>query len=126
MSSPNNLPESAPRAFRQWLPHTLLWVDRILYGGLAIAASIPIAIAVAIVVVFVHEAWLFFHVVPLRSFLTDTHWAPLFQGRASGIVVIATATLMISAIALVTAIPFGLLAAIYLAEYASPMVRRIL
>jgi phosphate transport system permease protein len=68
----------------------------------------------------------FFREVPAREFFFGTNWAP---GRGSltsyGVLPIVTGTLNIVLIALLVAIPVGLLAAIFLSEYAHPRVRRV-
>jgi phosphate transport system permease protein len=99
-------------------------LERLMAVLLALAGSVPIGVIGVILAVFVHQSWLFFHEVPLGRFLTDTRWSPLFSTQQFGIGVLLTATLMISAIALVVAIPVGLFSAIYLSEYASPLLRQ--
>src|SRR5215218_3467633 len=56
-----------------------------------------------------------------------TKWTPLFKGQESyGVLPLVSATLAISFFAMLVAIPFGLMAAIYLSEYASSRVRSFL
>jgi len=57
------------------------------------------------------------------EFLTSTTWAP---PNEFGVWPLVSATLLITAIAMLVAVPLGLGAAIYLSEYASPQVRSIL
>lgn len=71
----------------------------------------------------VFEAIEFFKEVPLSRFLTDREWTPLFTNPQYGIFVLISATLLTSVVALLVAIPLGLMAAIYLSEYASPSSR---
>ena len=104
----------------------LLMRERIIEVGLAIAAAIPVLISLAILGVFLYESAFFFREVSLWQFLTDTQWTPLFASQKFGIFVLASATLSIAIIATLVAIPLGLLAAIYLAEYAPQNARRIL
>ncbi|MEA5465937.1 phosphate ABC transporter permease subunit PstC [Leptothoe sp. PORK10 BA2] len=59
-------------------------------------------------------------------FLTAGRWTPLFASKQFGVFVLISATLMITFIAILVALPLGLLAAICLSEYASPKLRRIL
>ncbi|MCT7958568.1 phosphate ABC transporter permease PstA [Laspinema palackyanum] len=101
----------------------LTWVERCLQLTLALIAGIPISISVAIAAVFLYETVLFFQTVPLWNFLSDTRWTPLFPSQNFGILVLASATLMVTGIASLFAIPIGLLIAIYLAEYASDRLR---
>lgn len=51
---------------------------------------------------------------------------PLFNPPKFGVLPLVTATVEISLIAMVISLPIGLLAAIYLSEYARPSVRRVL
>ena len=71
------------------------------------------------------EAWLFFRLpeVNLLEFLTGTTWQPHIQ--EFGILPLATATLVTTAIAMVIAIPLGLTVAIFLSEYAPRNVREL-
>ena len=96
--------------------------------GFAILGSIPILITLSIIVIFLLETLLFFQEVPLIQFLTDTEWTAWFSGPNAqyGIFVLASATFMVSAIAIITAIILGVLGAVYIAEYASPTFRRFL
>jgi len=62
--------------------------------------------------------------VTLGEFLTSTKWLP--QLGEFGVLPLLNATLMISAVAMLVAIPLGLSAAIYLSEYATPRARAVL
>jgi phosphate transport system permease protein len=80
----------------------------------------------------VFEAMRFFEVVPLTELLFGLRWSPQMAIRADqvgssgafGAVPLFTGTLLISSIAMAVAVPIGLLAAIFLAEYARPRVRQ--
>ncbi len=54
----------------------------------------------------------------VREFFTDTTWSPLFSTKRFGVLPLLAGTLLTSAIALAVAVPLGLLAAIYLSEFA--------
>jgi phosphate transport system permease protein len=81
----------------------------------------------------VFESVLFFQKVPVTDFLFGLRWSPQMAIRADqvgssgafGAVPLFTGTLLISFIAMVVAVPIGLMSAIYLAEYASPRVRTV-
>jgi phosphate transport system permease protein len=62
--------------------------------------------------------------VPVLEFVTGTVWTPLFANPQFGVLPLVTGTLLVSAIAMVVALPFGLVSAIYLSEYAPAAVRR--
>ncbi|MDP8923533.1 MAG: phosphate ABC transporter permease subunit PstC [Chloroflexota bacterium] len=91
-----------------------------------LAAFVSIFTTAGIIGVLVFETYEFFQEVPLWRFLTETQWTPLFTEKHFGIVVLLSATVLTSVGAMVVALPLGLLAAIYLSEYASPNVRRVI
>lgn len=89
-------------------------------------AAVSVLTTLGIISTLVFQALEFLQEVPLSQFLTDTQWTPLFATKQFGIFVLISATIMISVISILVALPLGLLAAICLSEYASPNVRRIL
>jgi phosphate transport system permease protein len=70
----------------------------------------------------------FFRAVPLGDFFFDTDWAPLAGGEQQGfgVVPLIWSTLYLTLIGMAVAVPLGLGVGIYLAEYASRRVRRVL
>ncbi len=89
-------------------------------------AAISIVTTIGIVLTLVFETAAFFQEVSLAQFLTETRWTPLFASKQFGIMVLVSATIMISFISILVALPLGLLAAVCLSEYAQPNVRRVL
>jgi phosphate transport system permease protein len=89
-------------------------------------AAISIVTTLGIIATLIFETIEFFLQVPIWNFLTDTRWTPLFASKQFGIFVLISATVMISVIAILVALPLGLLAAVCLSEYAKPGVRKIL
>ncbi len=89
-------------------------------------AAISIVTTLGIVGTLVFEAIAFLQEIPLSQFLTDAKWTPLFASKEFGIFVLVSATIMISVISVLVALPLGLLSAICLSEYATPKVRRVL
>lgn len=87
---------------------------------------VSILTTAAIVAVLLFETLEFFSEVSLLEFFGDTQWTPLFAEKHFGIWPLISGTLLTSAIAIAVALPFGLLAAVYLAEFARPNVRRVL
>lgn len=70
------------------------------------------------------EAAHFFRLYPARDFFLSTEWTPRFGGgSALGLWPLVWGTLYVSLIALIVAVPVGLMSAIYLSEYASPRLR---
>jgi phosphate transport system permease protein len=92
----------------------------------ALFALVSVATTLGIVLTLIFETLDFFKKVPLFRFLTETEWTPLFANAKFGIGVLVSATLLTTTIAVLVALPTGLLAAICLSEYAPPRVRRIL
>ena len=100
--------------------------ERLIVLLLILAAALPILAVGAIVYIFAHQSWLFFQDVSFWHFLTDTQWTPRFSSRKFGIFVIISATLLVSIIAMIVAVPIGLLSAIYLSECAPTPVRSVI
>jgi phosphate transport system permease protein len=94
---------------------------------LAAAAVLSVLTTFAIVLVLFREAVEFFKDVPVADYLFGTEWNPLAGGASQsfGVLPLLWSTLYLTAIALLVAVPLGLGVAVYLAEYASPRVRRI-
>ena len=91
------------------------------------AAILSVLVTVGIVVSLLLPALSFFREVSLGEFLFGTRWTPRFTGQESyGVLPLVTGTLWTTVIALLIAVPFGLGAAIYLAEYAPDRVRKVL
>jgi len=100
--------------------------ERLIEFALAACSAVSIVVTVGIVLVLMFEALAFFREVSLAEFFGDTEWTPLFRDNQHfGIWPLVMGTLVTSAIAMAVALPFGLLAAIYLSEYAAPRTRRM-
>lgn len=92
---------------------------------LLMCALSSIFITFAIVYTLIVEAVPFFKVVDLKEFLTETQWTPLFESPKYGIAPLVAGTLMTTVIALLIAIPFGMITSVYLSEFATVRVREI-
>lgn len=93
---------------------------------LGLASALSVVITVGIVFALLLPALDFFREVNVWDFLSGTRWAPTFSNPDFGVLPLITGTLWTTAIALLVAVPVGLGAAIYLAEYAAPGVRKVL
>jgi phosphate transport system permease protein len=93
---------------------------------LGACAVLSVGTTIAIVFALLQPTIEFFGDVSIVEFFTSTTWAPLFADPEFGVLPLATATLLITGIALALAVPVGLLSAIYLSEYARPRVRNVL
>lgn len=87
---------------------------------------LSILTTVGIVAVLLGETAGFFREVSFSQFFGDTQWTPLFADKHFGIWPLLSGTLLTTVIAISTAIPLGLLAAIYLSEFAPEKLRRII
>lgn len=99
--------------------------ERAIECVLLAAASVAVFTTLAILYILVTETVQFFQHVPIRSFLTDTQWTPLFDDAHFGILVLLSGTLSSSIVALLVAIPLGTVIAIYLSEFAGHKTREI-
>jgi phosphate transport system permease protein len=95
-------------------------------GALFAAALLSVATTLAIIGSLVVETVAFFGDVRWSDFLFGTKWTPLLRGeqQSFGVLPLVWGTVYLSLIALAVAVPLGLLAAIYLAEYAPARVRK--
>ncbi len=109
------------------------FVERSVMFFLIASSSIAILTTVGIVFSVLFESIRFFEEVSWKEFLTGLKWSPQTAIRADqvgssgafGAIPLFTGTLLISFIAMLVAVPLGLMSAIYLAEYARPNVRAI-
>ena len=108
-------------------------VERIVLGFLMASSTIAILTTIGIVLSVLFESIRFFQAVPVTEFIFGTEWSPQMAIRADqvgasgafGAIPLFVGTLLISFIAMVVAVPVGLMSAIYLAEYARPNVRAV-
>lgn len=99
--------------------------ERLIEAILFFAAFVSVATTLAIVATLIYESIPFFQHVPLKDFLTDTQWTPLFDDAHYGIAPLVAGTLVTTGVALLVAIPLGTIIAIYLSEFASYKVREV-
>jgi phosphate transport system permease protein len=106
------------------------WVERSVMLLLLFASLVAILTTFGIVASLVYETGLFFNKVSPIDFLFGTHWSPGAAvgddiGKSFGAVPLFWGTIFIGAIiAMIVAIPLGLMSAIYLTQYASPKARQ--
>jgi phosphate transport system permease protein len=98
--------------------------ERVLEAGLLGCALISVGTTLGIVVVLALETREFFRVVSLWQLLGDSEWTPLFAEKHFGIWPLVAGTFLTTAIAMLVALPLGLLAAIYLSEFSPARLRR--
>jgi phosphate transport system permease protein len=108
-------------------------VERVFEVLLFLCSLVAVLTTLGIILSVVFEASRFFNIVPITEFLFGTRWSPQMAIRADqvgssgafGAVPLFAGTLLISAIAMLVAVPVGLFSAIFLAEYAPANLRRV-
>jgi phosphate transport system permease protein len=103
--------------------------ERVVMFVLLLASLVAILTTIGIVVSLLYETGLFFSQISPIDFLTGLHWAPkdAAVGEDFGAVPLFWGTIYIGAIiAMIIAIPLGLMSAVYLTQYAKPNTRKIL
>jgi phosphate transport system permease protein len=113
----------APRQPRRWVRR---WGEALIEHGLLGCALISVVTTAAILFILARQTGEFFSEVSIGQFLFDSQWTPLFADKHFGIWPLLAGTFLTSSIAIGVALPFGLLAAVYLGEFASPRVRAVL
>ncbi len=106
-------------------------VEVVVRWTMILCASIAVLTTAGIVMSVLFESIRFFDAVPASDFLFGTKWSPQTSIRADqvgssgtfGAIPLFVGTLLISFIALLIAVPLGLMSAIYLSEYASSKFR---
>ena len=92
--------------------------------ALFVCALLSVGTTIGIIVVLAVETLAFFREVSIAEFLFGTEWTPLFATPRFGVLPLVMGTVLVSVIAMLVALPMGLLSAVYLSEYADPRVRR--
>lgn len=92
---------------------------------LFLLASLSILTTIGIIYTLLSETIEFFKRVPFTDFFTGTVLKPLSETPQFGILPLVTGTIASSLIAMLVAVPIGLMSAIYLSEYASDRVRKV-
>ena len=99
-------------------------VERMIPSILFVITSLSVLTTIGIVITLLSETFEFFKRVPIREFLTTTTLKPLSENPQFGVLPLIAGTFWSSLIAMLVAIPIGLMTAIYLSEYASQRVRK--
>ncbi len=106
-------------------------VESVIKGLLILCSGVAILTTLGIVLSVLFEAIRFFKIIPLQDFLFGLSWSPQMAIRADqagssgafGAIPVFAGTFMIATIAMMVAIPIGLLSAIYLSEFANKKFR---
>lgn len=109
------------------------WVETVIRYLLLACSMVAIITTLGIVLSVLFESIQFFKAVSVWDFMFGTTWSPQTAIRADqvgssgafGAVPLFVGTMLISAIAMLIAVPVGLMSAIYLSEYASKRFRSV-
>jgi phosphate transport system permease protein len=99
--------------------------ERAIEWGLFSCALLSVGTTVGIIAVLAVETAAFLREVPIAEFLFGTEWTPLFVSQSFGVLPLVAGTVLVTLIAMLVALPMGVLSAIYLSEYADERVRRV-
>ncbi len=99
--------------------------EKIIHSFLFIVAFSSIIILLAISIFLIKEGVPIFKEVSVKDFVFGHYWYPTSDPPDFGIFPLIMASVDVTALATIIAVPLGLLTAIYLAECASPSVRQV-
>ena len=133
------LDSSAPRSFGKPRSKAIRrFREGLILASLIFCGVVTVLITTGILVILIKETWTFFTAdmtdiqgsivnVSLVDFFADLKWAPLAQGdQHFGIWPLIAGTGLVTVIAMLFALPLGLITAIWLAEYANPKLRGVI
>ena len=99
--------------------------ERIIETLLLLAAVLGVVTTAGIVLVLAYQTFEFFVQVSPLEFFTGTKWSAGIRPYAWGVLPLVSGTLLVAGIAMLIAVPLGLLSAVLLSDYASPRVRTV-
>jgi phosphate transport system permease protein len=104
---------------RRWREGAISW-------ALFICALLSVATTLGILYTLCIETFHFFKQVSPWEFFTSTDWSPLFDPPHFGVLPLVAGTLLVAVLAALFAVPVGLMAAVYMSEYASRKARGVI
>ncbi|WP_407656618.1 phosphate ABC transporter permease subunit PstC [Lentibacillus cibarius] len=105
--------------------HFLRILEKVVPVFFLLCAIISVLTTIGIILTLLVETITFFNRVSFGEFITGTEWWPFGENASYGILPLISGTLLITGIAMIVALPIGLASAIYLSEFASPKVRKV-
>ena len=107
------------------LTHRRPLSERIIERLLFAAAAVGVLTTIGIIAVLAFETFEFFAEVSPIDFFTGTKWSALIKPQSWGVLALVSGTLLVAGIAMLIAVPLGLLSAALLSEFASERVRTV-
>ena len=100
--------------------------ERLIETLLFLAAALGVVTTAGIVLVLAFQTVEFFVQISPVDFFTGTRWSAGIRPYAWGVLPLISGTVLVAGIAMLIAVPLGLLSAVLLADYASPRVRNVI
>lgn len=103
------------------------FVEKLIPVLLFLIASVSVLTTIGIMLTLIVETVTFFTRVSISEFIFGTTWLPFSNKSAQyGVLPLIVGTLKVTLIAVIVAVPIGIAAAIYLSEYATDNIRRVI
>jgi phosphate transport system permease protein len=93
--------------------------ERIIEFFLRLSSWFTVAITLSVIGILAYNSIDFFEQVSMIEFLTGLRWTPFFENKEFGMWPLLSGTMLVATIAMMVALPAGLLISIYLSEYAN-------
>lgn len=100
--------------------------EKVMPVFLLLAAIVSVLTTLGILFTLITETFYFFKGVPIKEFVLGKVWYPFSEPGQFGVLPLISGTLRITGIATIVAVPVGLAVAIYLSEFASKKVNKII
>ena len=100
--------------------------ERGIFSFCLFCAAISVITTAGIIIILSTQSVGFFSKVSLWDYLTGTQWTPNFANPKFGVLPLICGTLLITVGSAIIAVPLGLMAAVFLSEYAHPKARAVL
>ncbi|QRV13519.1 phosphate ABC transporter permease subunit PstC [Haloterrigena salifodinae] len=100
--------------------------ERLYHGLLFGCATLTVFVTISIIVTLAIDTIEFFRMIDPYSFFTGTRWVLRSEDPVLGVLPLVSATLTVTIVSALVAIPIGTAAAVYLSEYASDRMRSVL
>lgn len=92
---------------------------------LLVSALLTVFTLIAVLGLLLFQTIIFFQDVSIIEFFTATRWTPLFTPQHFGVLPLVSGTLLVAFISLMVGVPIGLGTSIFLSEYATDNIRKI-
>lgn len=102
------------------------FIEKAVPAILFIITSVSILTTIGILYTLLSETFIFFTRVSFIEYITATEWNAFSTDPTFGVIALIMGTLKIVLIATIVAVPVGLGAAIYLSEYATDRIKRVI